>query len=1044
MSIVNSCEIPNEFANLPCNVRPGLAIPGEQHASILLDRKPPLSETRVPHFSFYALLPQDFRLTKSILIFVTTLLLSALAAAQCTLNTASPSVTICTPTNGSTVTSPVQVVAGTTDNAHPVTAMTLYVDNKSVYSVSAKQLSTSVTLGAGQHNITVNAWDSSGAVFKSTSIITVSGTGTAPVSVAIDPNTATLAPGATQQFSATVLNTANTAVTWSVDGFINGNTTVGTITNSGLYTAPATAGTHNVVATSVADSSKSDTAIVTVTTSGGGGGGGACTPASGPPSVTICSPAANATVNGPVTISAVDSSSTAISTTLVYIDNVLQYSTKASSVNTQLNVAPGTHFLVVQFYNGTWIKKGENFTVSTGQTIGVSISPTTATIAPGATQQFTSNVTGSTNTAVNWSVDGAPGGNSTVGTVSSTGLYTAPSTTGTHTVTATSQADSSKSASAAVTVSSGSGRGGICSANAPAPSVTICAPAANSTVTSPVTITAADNSASAISTTLVYIDNVLQYSTSASSVNTQLNLAPGTHFLVVQFYNGTWIKQGENFTVSTSKGGGGGGGGGTPGHANVLTYHYDQYRRGANTGETTLTPSNVNSASFGKKYSFPADAQVYAQPLYMSNLTMNGATRNVVFFATENNTVYAYDADSSSNVPLWHVHLGTPITTNDTYGIKPWVGITGTPVIDSGSGTLYVVTTESGGIFRLHALSVTSGAEKFGGPVQVKASVPGTGKDSSGGELPVSGSCYQRPGLALYGNNVYIGFGHCGHGWVLNYNKSTLQLRQAWNSTPDGAGGALWMGGGAPGFDDLGNLFFTTGVDFNDPAPGYPDSIMKMSPSLTVLDYFKPANEATLRANDADLGSGGGVVMPDNSSAHTYEYIAGGKDGRIFVLDRLHMGGYGTTDNVVQIVHTGTTQYDNLYDTPTYWNGRLYVHPANDVVHAFGWSNGMLTSSPTSSGSKVYGVHGATGAISANGSSNGILWEIESTAYPSGGAAILHAYDATNVAKELYNSTQAGSRDVAGPAVKFVVPTVADGKVFVGTGNAVDVYGLLP
>jgi phospholipase C len=272
------------------------------------------------------------------------------------------------------------------------------------------------------------------------------------VSVAVTPSAATLAPGAKQQFSATVLNTTNTAVTWSVDGFFNGNTTVGTISTSGLYTAPATNGTHNVVATSVADTTKSDTAIVTVTSSGGGGGG-TCSPASGPPSVTICSPAAGATVTSPVQIAAVGNSSTTITKMLVYIDSVLQFqTTTSSSINISLSVANGTHNLTVQFYNGVWIKQSENFMVGSGSPIRVSISPASATVAPNDTQQFTASVTGSSNTAVNWSVDGVPGGNSTAGTVNAAGLYNAPSTSGTHLVTATSQASSSASASATVTV----------------------------------------------------------------------------------------------------------------------------------------------------------------------------------------------------------------------------------------------------------------------------------------------------------------------------------------------------------------------------------------------------------------------------------------------------------------------------------------------------------------------------------------------------------------------------------------------------------------
>ncbi|HVJ04727.1 MAG TPA: alkaline phosphatase family protein [Candidatus Saccharimonadales bacterium] len=373
------------------------------------------------------------------------------AAAPCALNPVSPSVTICTPTNGTTVTSPVSIVAGTTDTAHPVTAMILYVDNVIAFKVNANQLSTSISPVAGKHNLTVNAWDSSGAVFKSTVIITVSGTGTPPVSVAVTPSSATLAPGLTQQFSATVLNATNKAVTWSVDGLFNGNITVGTITTSGLYTAPATNGTHSIVATSVADPSKSDTAIVTVTSSGGGGGG-PCSPTSGPPSVTICSPASGATVTSPVQISAVGNSSTPITKMLVYIDNVQQFqTTTSSSVNTSLALAAGTHNLTVQFYTGAWIKQSEKFIVSGGPaspTVSISASP--ASISSGASSTLTVTAMNATSVVVTNNIDATTYNLSQTGGTQSV----TPTQTATYTATATG-AGGTSTASTTVTVSSG-------------------------------------------------------------------------------------------------------------------------------------------------------------------------------------------------------------------------------------------------------------------------------------------------------------------------------------------------------------------------------------------------------------------------------------------------------------------------------------------------------------------------------------------------------------------------------------------------------------
>jgi hypothetical protein len=429
---------------------------------------------------------------------------------------------------------------------------------------------------------------------------------------------------------------------------------------------------------------------------------------------------------------------------------------------------------------------------------------------------------------------------------------------------------------------------------------------------------------------------------------------------------------------------------------------------------------------------------------------INGVSHNVVFVATENDTVYAFDGDGLSDSPLWSQHLAAPVPVNDPEGIKPLLGITSTPVIDSTTGVMYVVTDgiENGHkVFRLHALDVTTGNERFGGPVVVTGTVNGNGWDNNNGVITLENNCYQRNGLALdvATNAVYISFGHCNHGWILAYDKATLLQTAIFNDTPDGAGGGLW--GGTPAIDDsTGDLYLITGVDLNDPAPDYNDSALRLQASdLSILDYFKPSNEAWLRQNDADFGSGSPIIMPENSSPYPHELIGGGKDGRIFVMNRDNMGQYQLNDHVIQVVQTGVQEFDNIFATPTLWNGVLYYHCESDVVRAFSWNSntGLLSNSPISKGKKVYGVHGATSSLSANGTSDGILWEIETTAEPDGGSAILHAYDPTNLGHELYNSQQAGGRDSAGPAVKFTVPTVADGHVYVGTGSELDIYGLL-
>jgi PQQ-like domain len=581
---------------------------------------------------------------------------------------------------------------------------------------------------------------------------------------------------------------------------------------------------------------------------------------------------------------------------------------------------------------------------------------------------------------------------------------------------------------------------GTCTPQSPPPSITICSPAPGTSSSDPVQFSAAGASNSPITSFRIYVNNLLRYSVASGTVNTALTLPGGSNFIVLQFYsNGTWTKASEQITVTGS----------TAGQVPVTTYHNDLHRTGANNRETTLNPSNVNSSSFGKKYAFPVDGQVYAQPLYLPNLSISGVQHNVVFVATENDTVYAFDADGRSSQPLWKVHFGTPATGQDVEGISPIIGVTSTPVIDVATGTLYVVsrTVESNArIVRLHALDIATGAEKFGGSKIVTAKVSGTGRDSVNGVITLESNCYQRTGLAINGSNIYFGFGHCAHGWMLAYDKSTLAQTAIFNSTPNGAGGMFWNSGGAPAVDGSGNLYTISAVDTGDPASGYNDSFLKFSSALKVQDFFMPSNEAYLRQNDADLGSGDVVIVPNNSSSHPYELIGGGKDGRIFVLNRASMGKFNsTTDQVLQAVQTGTQQFDNIFSTPGFWNGHLYIHCENDVLKSYGWSDttGLLTSTYTSKGNHVFGVHGATVSISSNGNADGIVWEIESTKQPSGGPAILHAYDALNVASELYNSSQVASRDTAGKAVKFTVPTIADGKVFVGTANELDVYGLL-
>jgi hypothetical protein len=506
-------------------------------------------------------------------------------------------------------------------------------------------------------------------------------------------------------------------------------------------------------------------------------------------------------------------------------------------------------------------------------------------------------------------------------------------------------------------------------------------------------------------------------------------------------------------------------------YAGTFTYHNDNLRTGQNLNETVLTPANVNQTQFGKLFSYTLDGIAFASPLYVANVSIPGkGFHNVVYVATEHDSVYAFDADGLSTTPLWQVSfLKTGVTTvpcadvGECGDIPTEIGITGTPVIDQSSGTLYVVakTKESNKyVQRLHALDITTGAEKFGGPVVLQASVPGSGSGSSGGSVafdPLREN--QRPGLLLNNGVVYISFGSHGdqvpwHGWVLGYNATTLQQVMAYNVTPNGNGGGIWQGGGALATDAAGNIYFTTSNgDFDADTGGidYGDTIEKLSPSGTVVDYFTPHDQSNMDVNNLDLGAGGPVMLVDQASGpYPHLLISAGKTGTIYVINRDNMGHYNpSNDN--QIVQTlflanGGPELGN-FSTPVYFNGYVYFGAVNDYVKAFRLSNGLLSTAPTSQSSVVYPCRGASFAISANGSANGILWAIQNLGDPNNDATtpgVLFAYDATNLANELYNSNQAGSRDTMDFPAKFSIPLVANGKVFIAGQTKLVAYGLLP
>ena len=635
--------------------------------------------------------------------------------------------------------------------------------------------------------------------------------------------------------------------------------------------------------------------------------------------------------------------------------------------------------------------------------VRVTLSPKHAELAATSQpQQFTATAIGNMgSTAVVWSVDGMATGNPAVGTVSAGGLYTPAAAGGSHTVTATSLALSSASASASVAVTD----------------------------------------------------------------------LPG-----------------------------------------VLAYHNNLSRDGSNLQEYALTGSAVNTSTFGKLFSCAVDGALYAQPLWMPGLSIGGGIHNVVFVATEHDSLYAFDADASPCVNYWHANLldplhggtanETPIIWNDVGhcggDIYPEIGVTGTPVIDATTHTVYLVSSSEAGTAgancsftpgtfyrRLHALDLTTGNEKFNGPVGISASLPGIGDGGSTVDFEPQ-KHHQRSGLALAGGRVYVPWSAhedatpC-HGWLMGFSASDLsQSPSIFNTTPNGGLGGIWAAGAAPAVDSMGDIYVSTGngifdansttVPFND----YGDSLLRLRPlagntlngvNLSLVDWFTPFDQLNLGNTDVDLGSGGIVLLPDQSSGPAHLLVQVGKEGVVYLIDRDNMGFFNSTDNS-QIVQSFYGPPYGAWGTPALWQNNLYIGGQDDPIRQFAFdpSTGLFNTTPVSQSTQVFHFPGTTPSVSSHGTSDGIVWVLDASLYGYAtrnatggivcsvappppactGPAILHAYKATDLATEYWNSAQAaGNRDRAGSAVKFVPPTVANGKVYVGTRTEIDVYGLL-
>jgi hypothetical protein len=500
----------------------------------------------------------------------------------------------------------------------------------------------------------------------------------------------------------------------------------------------------------------------------------------------------------------------------------------------------------------------------------------------------------------------------------------------------------------------------------------------------------------------------------------------------------------------------------------MLTYHNDNLRTGQNPQETVLTTENVNSSKFGKAFSYTVDGAIYAQPLYVQNLLIPvHGVRNVVYVVTEHNSVYAFDADQKAPGTLWHVDfvdgsIVTPVPCADEPQACDFlgteIGITSTPAIDLDTKTLYVCAfTKTGDsyAYRLHALDLRTGSERFGWPVLIQGSVPGTGDGSDGVNVAFNAHNHlQRSALLLANGVVYVAFAsfadaHPYHGWLFGYDTHRLKPPTVLNLTPNGAGAGIWQSGAGPASDSAGNIYVVTGNGTFDADLGgqaFGDSFVKFMPeasSPSVVDFFTPFNQASMDAVDHDLGAGGPLLLPDQGGNHPHLMLAGGKEGTLYLVDRDNMGHFLAGDNS-QIVQPLEKIVGEVFSTPAFWESKVYIAGVADSLKVFKMNEGLLSTAPASHSANVFGFPGATPTVSANGSREGIVWVLENAAFRVQQPAILHAYDANDVSHELYNSQQAGTRDTLPIGVGFGVPTVANGRVYVGTLTELDVFGLLP
>ena len=900
------------------------------------------------------------------------------------------------------------------------------------------------------------------------------------VSISVSPQGVSLQAGGTQAFTASVANDPqNKGVAWALSGCSGSGcgSLSSTTSASGVavtYTAPAQLSanaTITLTATSVADSTKAAASTINVTAP------------SGPPppiSLTVSPQSQTVSVKGTQNFSAtVQNDPKNAGVTWVLSGNgcngakcgAISATSSASGapiLYTAPDKPPHPPMVTLTATSVTDNKISASAAIAITAKIAVNVSPAVATLAVNASQDFTATVQNDpAGQGTDWSLSGAGcsgGGCGSLSTKSSASgqaiSYTAPAVApnpNTISLTAASTSDPKSSATATITifgiptnlsVTISPKRGGITVSQ----SLKLTATVQNDPTNAGVTWTASNGTFTNVTTTSA------TYHPPASA---------GVYKITAT----STLDASKSASASI----------GVTDLSGVTTYHNDGTRAGANSQEVALNASNVNASTFGKVFSCAVDAAVYTQVLWVPNLAIGGGTHNVIFAATSHNTVYAFDADASPCVTYWSKHLipagETWPTSVDMGGddVQPDMGVLGTPVIDLATNTLYVVTkTKTNGTNargpgqchqRLHALNLSNGNETANGPLDLTSSitVPGSGAGGNGSSVPFDPFHEnQRPGLALVNGTVYVAWSSYidqqpWHGWVMGFNGSNLKAAPLlFNATPNGLGAGIWMSGGAPAIDSNGNLYVITGNGDFDNAKEFGDSFIKLNSNLVVQDWFTPEDQALMNSGNMDLGAGGAAVLADLPSAPVkHVLIGGGKEGsgqagELYLINRDAMGHLEGGGGPALVQKFPLLRH--IFATPAFWNNTLYIAGLNGPLTAFALNpnTGLFNVTPASTSAQLFPGRGATPSISANGTSHGIAWAVDNSQFGGSsthgtGPAVVHAFDATNLGRELWNSGQAaGGRDQAGNAVKFTVPTVANGKVYIGTTSEIDAYGLLP